>query len=98
MEKQPQKTTTRDYYLFAIRTIGDFGATIAVPVVIFVLIGQYLDGKYDKGPIFTISAFILAALVSGKIIYKKSKIYGRDYQTLVDNENINKNEKEKNQL
>jgi F0F1-type ATP synthase assembly protein I len=72
----------RKYYLFALRIIGDFGATIAVPVVIFVLIGQWLDGKYDKSPWFTISAFILAALLSGKMIYKRAKRYGSEYQDL----------------
>ena len=86
MEKRPKKTTDRQYYLFALRIIGDFGASIAVPVVMFVLIGQYLDGKYNRSPLFTIIGFVLAALISGKIIHKKSKIYGREYQSMVDEE------------
>ena len=76
----------RKYYLFAVRIIGDFGATIAVPVVVFVLIGQWLDGKYDKSPWFTIAAFVLAVLLSGKMIYKKAKRYGDEYQN-IDSEN-----------
>lgn len=83
-----QKTTDRDYYLFALRIIGDFGASIAVPVVIFVLMGQWLDGKYDKGPLFTILGFVISALISAKIILKKAKRYGDQYQKLVDNEKI----------
>ena len=86
--KNVKKTTDRQYYLFALRIIGDFGATIAVPIVIFVLIGQWLDGKYNKGPLFTILAFVLAALISGKIIHKKAKQYGKEYQKMVDNEKI----------
>lgn len=68
--------------LLGLRIVGDFGATIAVPVVVFVLIGQWLDEKYSKSPWFTIIAFALAALVSGKIIYKKAKEYGKEYQDI----------------
>ena len=80
------KTTDRQYYLFALRIIGDFGASIAVPIVIFVLAGQYLDEKYQKSPFFTISAFMISALISAKIIHKKAKRYGAEYQKMVDNE------------
>ncbi len=78
----PQKPSDRAYYLLALRTAGDFGASIAVPVIVFVLIGQWLDEKYHKNPWFTIIAFVLAALISGKIIYKKAKRYGEEYQKL----------------
>jgi len=88
MKNKSKKTTTHDYYLFTIRIIGDFGASIAVPVIMFVLIGQYLDERFSKSPIFTIIGFILAAAISAKIIHKKAKRYGREYQKLVDNENI----------
>jgi len=81
-----KKTTDREYYLFALRIIGDFGATIAMPVVVFVLFGQWLDGKYETSPLFTIIGFVLAALISAKIIHKKAKRYGEQYQKLVDNE------------
>lgn len=76
----------RKYYLFALRIIGDFGASIAVPVVVFVLIGQWLDGMYDKSPWFTVVSFVLAAVLSGKMIYKKAKRYGDEYQKLGDEE------------
>ena len=79
-----RKTSDREYYLFALKIIGDFGATISVPVVVFVLIGQYLEGKYGQAPYFTIAGFVLAALLSGRMIYKKSKEYGKEYQNLND--------------
>lgn len=72
----------RKYYLFALRIISDFGVSIAAPIVVFVLIGQRLDGRFDKSPWFTVIAFILAAILSGKMIYKKAKRYGREYQDL----------------
>lgn len=70
--------------MMGMRIIGDFGAAIAVPVVVFVLLGQWLDEKYDAGYKFTISAFVLAAVVSGRILYKKAKAYGAEFQSLND--------------
>ena len=82
MDEKPEKTTDRAYYMFALRIVGNFGATIAVPVVLFVLLGQYLDGKYNKSPLFTILGFALAAVLSGMSIYKKAKRYGSEYQKM----------------
>ena len=82
MDEKLQKTTDRAYYMFALRIVGDFGATIAVPVVLFVLLGQYVDGKYHKSPLFTILGFALAAVLSGMSIYKKAKRYGSEYQKM----------------
>lgn len=81
-EEKPKKTNGYQYQLFAFKLLGDFGASIAAPVVIFVLIGQYLDGKYDKSPLFTVLGFVLAALASAKIIYKKAKKYGEEYKRM----------------
>ncbi len=72
----------RAYYLFGLKIAGDFGASIAVPVVILALLGQWLDEKYDKSPLFLILGFVLAALISAKIIYKKAKVYGEIYQKM----------------
>ncbi len=81
----PKKSTDREYILLALQIIGDFGATIAIPVVVFVLIGQWLDEKYTRGPLFTILAFVLAALISGRLIYKKAKEYNVKYQEIEKN-------------
>ncbi len=82
MENKPQKTSDREYYIFALRIMGDFGATIAAPVIIFVLIGQYFDNRYGHAPIFTVIGFLLAAFGSGSIIYKKAKKYGKEFQQM----------------
>ncbi len=81
-EKKPQKSSSREYQIFALKIIGDFGASIAVPVVALVLLGQYMDKKYDLLPLFTIIGFVLAALISGVIIYKKAYTYGAEYKKL----------------
>lgn len=68
--------------MFALRIVGDFGASLAVPVVVLVYLGHYLDQRYHLNSWFTILGFVLAALISGKIIYQKSKKYGEDYQRM----------------
>lgn len=78
----PKANADRKYYFFAIKIVGDFGAAIAVPVVLFVLIGQWLDTKWHKSPLFTIVGFVLAVVVSGKIIFRKAKQYGVEYQKM----------------
>lgn len=83
MSDLPGKPTSdRAYYIFALRIIGDFGASIAVPVVVFVLIGQWLDAKYGTAPWVMIAGLALAALSSARIIYKKAKKYGQEYQAM----------------
>ncbi len=81
MDKNLQNNN-RELYIFAMKIVGDFGASIAVPVVILVILGQYLDKKFNVQPWFTISAFAVAAIISGIIIYRKSKQYGIEYQKL----------------
>lgn len=82
MPEESQKNRDREYYFFALRIIGDFGVSLAAPVVVFVLIGQWLDAKYSTSPRFTIAAFVIAALTSANIIYKKAKRYGKEYQEI----------------
>jgi len=84
IEDIPKKTTDREYYMFAFRIIGDFGAAIAVPVVIFVLIGQYLDSLYGTRPWITVVGLIIAALITVKLIHKKANRYGKEYQAMED--------------
>lgn len=82
MPDSSQKNTDRAHYLLAFRIMGDFGASIAVPVVVLVLLGQWLDAKYQTQPWLMIVGFILAAASSAKIIYTKSKKYGQEYQQM----------------
>lgn len=70
----------RHLYLLGFKIAVDFGLTIAVPLVFFVSLGAWLDGRYGYSPRLTIGAFVLSALLSGKLIYKKAKVYGHIYQ------------------
>lgn len=89
MSLLPEDPKDRQYIMLGLSIVGDFGATIAVPIVVFVLIGQWLEGKYGHAPWFTVVAFLLAAFLSAKMIYKKAKKYGEEYKKLNDKESKN---------
>lgn len=78
----PQPSNDRKYWMFALKIVGDFGASIAIPVVAFVLLGQWVDKRLESSPWATVAGFASAALISGKIIYTKAKQYGQQYQNL----------------
>ena len=82
MNLLPKDQKSRENMLLGLRITGDFGASIAVPVILFVLIGQWIDNKYNSTPWFTVLAFVLATIVSGRIIYRKAKLYGKEYSEL----------------
>ena len=82
MSLLPEDPKERQYIMMGLRIIGDFGITLAAPVVVLVLIGQWLEGRYGYKPWFTIGAFVLAAFLSARMIYKKSKAYGEEYKNL----------------
>lgn len=88
---KPVPTTDREYILFGLRMVGEFGASIAVPVVVLAVIGQKLDDRWGTGWLCTILGFVLAALISAKIVHKKAKRAGVEYQALINTEkNIKK--------
>jgi len=89
MQENPQNSD-RQYYLFALKIMGDFGVVIAVPVIVFVLAGQWLDDKYGRSPLFTVFGFLIAVLISIKILYKKAKVYGEEYARLGNNSKSDK--------
>ena len=68
--------------VFGLRIVGDFGATIAIPVVVLANIGKRLDARFATAPWLLIAGFTLAALFSGALIYRKAKRYGKEYQEL----------------
>lgn len=82
MQSSPKKDTDKEYIRLGLRIVGDFGATLAVPVVVFVLIGQWLDNKYQHVYLFTAIAFVFAALTSARMIYKKAKQYDKLYRDI----------------
>ena len=72
----------RKYYVFAMKIAGDFGTTIAIPVVVSALIGQKIDSLYETRPFFLIISMVLAAILTARMIHKKAKKYGQQFQDL----------------
>ena len=84
MSLLPADPNERKLYLLGLKIAGDFGATIAVPVVVFVLLGRELDEKYLTSSRYTILAFVIATAISARIIYKKTIAYSKLYQSLTE--------------
>lgn len=82
VEVNKKTTIDRAYFVFAIRIMGEFTFLIALPVVVFALLGKWLDGKYGTQPLFLISGFVLAVVISGFTVYRRIKELGKEYQEL----------------
>ena len=57
----------------AISLAWELGYTITVPLVIFAILGRFLDKKYDASPIFLLSGILLSIAVSGILVFRKTK-------------------------
>jgi F0F1-type ATP synthase assembly protein I len=70
------------YVSLGLRIVGEFGAIIAVPIVLFALAGKWLDGRYGTKPWFLIAGFALAAAVSSISIARKAKAFDKEYKDI----------------
>ncbi len=75
---------TREYYLFGLRIMADFGATLAVPAVAAAWIGTRLDARWDTKPYLLAACLLLAFGLTALMIRRKAIAYGKDYQNLVN--------------
>ncbi|WKZ29307.1 MAG: hypothetical protein QY323_01095 [Patescibacteria group bacterium] len=75
---------TRAYYLFGLRIIGDFGATLAVPAVFAAWFGTKIDASWGTKPYALFACLALAFGLSAFVIRKKAIAYGTEYQNLVN--------------
>jgi hypothetical protein len=87
MALMPIDPKDRKYMILGLKIAGDFGASIAIPVIVFVVIGKWLDTKYGLWPFFTVFAFVIAGLISAGSIKKKAYKYGKDFENLDKKEN-----------
>ena len=51
--------------------VGNMGLAIAVPIVIFSLLGRFLDNKYQTSPWFLLTGMIVALVVTSIILGSK---------------------------
>ncbi len=69
-------------WALSLRIVSDFGFTIAVPIVVLAWIGKLIDTHYQTKPVFIIIGFVLAAGLSGFMIYRKAKYYAQLYKNM----------------
>ncbi len=76
----------RKYIVFGLNVASNFAIIIALPVVLFVAIGRWIDSRQNTSPRYTILAFLFAAVVSGHGVYRRAKEYGKKYESLLKSE------------
>lgn len=69
-------------YALGLKLAADFGASIAIPAVLLVWFGKYLQIKYDFAPYGVIAGFVIAVLVSIPIVLKRARRYEREFRLL----------------
>jgi len=77
-----QSEKDRQYMMLGLRIVGEFGFIIAAPIVVFALLGKWLDGRYDTAPLFLVGGFILAALLTSLSIYRRAQRFGKEYMAI----------------
>lgn len=82
-EKKEENTTAWDYYGFAMRIMGDFSLSIAIPVIVSVFIGIWIDEKLGTSPGFLALLLVLSFILTGYIIRKKAYKYGKIFDRMI---------------
>jgi F0F1-type ATP synthase assembly protein I len=84
--KTPKKSTSdAAYYRFAMRIVGDFGVSIAVPAVAAAFVGIWLDRKLGTTPWLMIIGLAAAFSSTYLVIKKKATDYARQFDDLNSN-------------
>ncbi|MDO8564845.1 MAG: AtpZ/AtpI family protein [bacterium] len=50
---------------------GELGYTIAIPIVIFALVGRWLDNLYSTSPWILLAGIVISILLSSFLVYRK---------------------------
>lgn len=58
---------------FALDLAWKLGYAIAIPIVVFVLLGRLLDNYLGTSPFFLITGLIISAPAVGFLVYRKIK-------------------------
>ena len=77
-----KKTSDAAYYRFAMRIIGDFGVSMAVPAVIAAFVGIWLDRKLGTTPWFMIIGLVAAFTSTYLVIKKKAVHYAKLFEDI----------------
>jgi len=76
IQKSYKKSTSEHLQInnwYIVRLLGEVGFTIAIPLVVLILTGRWLDVKLGTKVVFTLLAMPCALIISSLAIYKKIK-------------------------
>ena len=71
--ESPAAKKEKSIFWQAISLAFQFGYTITIPLVILVLLGRFLDKKFDSSPIFILTGIIISMIISGVALFLKMK-------------------------
>ena len=60
-------------FYYSISLVGQVGWSVAVPLVVFILIGVFLDKQFETKPTFILGGLVLGMVVSFYSLYKLLK-------------------------
>jgi len=72
-EIKSKENKDRTVFLKTLSLAWEMGYTIAGPLVVLAFLGRFLDKKYESSPIALLSGVFLAMIISGVIVFKKTK-------------------------
>lgn len=70
---QEIKSKDRLAFLRALSLAWELGYAIAGPLVVMAFLGRFLDKRYETSPIFLLSGIFLAMIISGLLVFRKTK-------------------------
>lgn len=71
--KEENNKREKSIFFQALSLSWELGYMIAIPLVALALGGRFFDNKYDSSPIFLMAGIVLALLISGILVFRKSK-------------------------
>ena len=67
--------------LAAIGFVWEVFAAIALPAVVFALLGRALDNRYHLTPWMTLLGFVVAIAISGAVVYRMAKKFAQNMKS-----------------
>lgn len=73
MEKISKKKPNADSAVWdSLGLAWELGYTIAIPLVVFALLGRFLDQHFHRSPLFLLIGIFLAFIISSYAVYQKT--------------------------
>jgi len=82
MNKEVNNQSDHKYYVLGLKMMIDIGAVLTIPAIVAAILGKYLDGLINKGPIFITILLVCAFISSLLIVYRKAGKYRKEYLDL----------------